>query len=449
MMMLQECLRAVEQAYLKAGPFGRLACAVSGGQDSVALLHLLWHLKKQYGFSLCVLHVHHGLRKESDEEAAFVEALCGSLGVSFFMRRVAVAGDANVEARAREARYQALFDMANEQEAVLTLAHHMDDQAETVLMHLSYGAGNEGLAGMRLYRDGKFRPLLKLTKRQIAALCSEEGYIWREDASNQSERFTRNRLRLSVLPALETVYPAFRQAVAQAADLAAAEADYWQATAAAWCRAHGQNQHGFVWVDRRQIQREHIALQRQVIKYLLTQCRHPVTFERVEALQMMAQGQDRGTAFGGKILLTPSRMHFAWPKVGELLPGTVNFFENSTILGDGVFTQALDADMMKGVVLRTRLPGDVFYPLGASGPQKLKQTLIDKKIDRPFKDSWPLLCRGHEVLWLVGYGPGQTAAVNQNTRRLILAQYDGVLPDGRKRTGGGNHGKPRHSLSGY
>jgi tRNA(Ile)-lysidine synthase len=170
-----------------------VACAISGGPDSLALLALA----VVAGLQVTAIHVDHGLRPESSSEAALVEKAARHFGAAFVSQQVAVAPGPNLEARARRARYDVLPD------GVLT-GHTADDQAETVLLNLLRGAGIDGLAGMRP-TGGAARPLIRVRRSETRALCKEMGLIVVEDPSNADHRFTRNRVRQQLIPCLADI----------------------------------------------------------------------------------------------------------------------------------------------------------------------------------------------------------------------------------------------------
>jgi tRNA(Ile)-lysidine synthase len=200
----------------------RLCCALSGGVDSVVLLEVLVALRARLGFGLEAAHVHHGLGSGADGWAAFCADLCGARGLHLHVFRVEVARDhpGGLEAAARIARHRALAGVDCDW---LVLGHHRDDQAETVLFRLLRGAGVHGVAAMRAIepgdekRAGKLRPLLEESRAGIHAYARAQKLQWVEDDSNADPRFTRNDLRLRILPALEAGFPAARAALARAA----------------------------------------------------------------------------------------------------------------------------------------------------------------------------------------------------------------------------------------
>lgn len=206
-----------------------IAVALSGGLDSCVLLHLAVLHARNAGGSVCALHVHHGLSPNADAWRAHCAAYAATLGVPFDTRAVdVVKGKSGLEAAARKGRYAALGDMCREAGASLLLtAHHLDDQAETVLLQLLRGSGPAGLAGMdaanhapTLLGDDRLliaRPLLGVARADLEAYARAHGLAWVEDESNADPRYTRNALRHGVMPALESAFPGFQQRVARAA----------------------------------------------------------------------------------------------------------------------------------------------------------------------------------------------------------------------------------------
>lgn len=205
-----------------------IAVALSGGRDSVALLHAACAAVADWGAvaRVVALHVHHGLQADADDWDRFCAALCAQWQVGYFVRRVSVQPEAGegLEAAARRARYAALAAMCADSGARLLLfAHHQDDQVETVLLRLFRGAGVAGMAGMPAMRplDEQsgvmlLRPWLDVARDEIDAYCAANALQWIEDPSNTDARYARNALRLH-LPALVSAFPALRANVIQAA----------------------------------------------------------------------------------------------------------------------------------------------------------------------------------------------------------------------------------------
>ena len=199
-------------------PNQTLLIAFSGGLDSRVLLELLAALQKNLNFTLRAMHVHHGLSPNADVWAEFCQATCASLHVPLAISKVKVVTDSGtgVEAAARSARYQALYaDSAD----YIVLAHHEDDQAETLLLQLLRGAGAKGLAAMAMYDENRrlLRPLLNISRSELLAFAKQNNLRWIEDESNENLSYDRNYCRHQVLPVVEQRFPAARQTLARSA----------------------------------------------------------------------------------------------------------------------------------------------------------------------------------------------------------------------------------------
>jgi tRNA(Ile)-lysidine synthase len=199
---------------------GGVVVAVSGGTDSTALLLLLADLAPDLGLVLHVAHFDHRIRRTGPQDAQFVSDLAARVGATFRAGRADAPSKS--EDDARRARYAFLERVAAERRAsAIATGHTRDDQAETVLLHLTRGAGIVGLAGMRPSRDGIVRPLLCIGRAEATAVCAAAGIAPREDPTNRSLRYARNRIRRKVLPELAAINPQVTSALARIADAAA------------------------------------------------------------------------------------------------------------------------------------------------------------------------------------------------------------------------------------
>ena len=212
----------------------RVLVGVSGGLDSMVLLDVLVRIDRWHGGALEVATVDHGQRPESADDAAFVARVATERGLRAHVVRVALPAQASEE-QARDARYAA-FDALGE--AVIALAHHERDQAETLLLQLLRGAGLRGLAGMGFRVGKRARPLLDVPHADLVAYASENHLSWREDATNAHPRFLRNRVRSEVLPLLESLRPGATHAIARTATHIASDQAFIEASVVAW-GAHG------------------------------------------------------------------------------------------------------------------------------------------------------------------------------------------------------------------
>jgi len=209
---------AVRDGGLLAGP-QRVVAMLSGGRDSTCLLDVAVALRGATAVS--ALHVNYGLRGEADADELHCRQLCELLAVALEVVRAARPGGAggNLQAWARSVRYQAAAESAARTGAVVASGHTAEDQVETILYRLAASPGRRALLGMRAREDRLVRPLLGVTREQTAAYCRERGLTWREDSSNEDERFARTRVRQGLLPALAAVHPAARQNVLRTAEL--------------------------------------------------------------------------------------------------------------------------------------------------------------------------------------------------------------------------------------
>ncbi len=289
-------------------PAHRVAVAVSGGADSVALLRVLLDLREELGIVLFVAHFNHQLRgDDSDADERFVAELAATHNLPFFAGRADVRGHAAVhklslEHAARELRYQWLAELAQTQhlDAIAT-AHTSDDQAETVLMKFLRGAGTRGLAGIHpvLTRDDirVVRPLLETTRTEIEHYLRKLNQPWHEDHTNQDTQFTRNRIRHELLPLLERDYnPGIRRLLGEAAELARGEEDLWNSMLGSECWETRVNRHELLLGG---FERLHLALQRLMLKRFLEWNGLAADFQHIEGLRRCALGEGGTVSLAG------------------------------------------------------------------------------------------------------------------------------------------------------
>jgi len=414
--------------------------AVSGGADSVALLHLLAELARRDEIRLHAAHFEHGIRGPASlEDAALVRRLCADWRVPLHegaadVPALAKARGVGLEQAARDARY-AFLRRTQEEIGVdyIALAHHLDDQAETVLMHLLRGSGLRGAVGMRERDNGLWRPLLAVRKAELVDYLRERGIPWREDATNAQADTPRNLIRIEAMPALERAYPGAAQALGRFARLAAAEDDYMAAQTRAFLRAHAEKVppgwrlacvpdapaavvrravHALSGLDAEACLRAEALYRAEKGRAALS---GPLTLERTGNSLYFIAGAPAAAAAP-----LPGEGLAALPGVGEVRASRAAPEPLDTPL-----CQVLDADSLAGACLRTRRPGDFIRPLGLGGRQKLSDYLINHRIDRPMRDAVLLVARGSEVLWAAGVGISETAKLRPLSRgvRLEAREY--------------------------
>jgi len=219
----EELLARVEETGLLSPP-RPLIVLLSGGRDSVCMLDLA--VRARGAAAVTAVHVDYGLRPEAHDDADFCASLCGGLGVELATERpVRPEGPGNLQAWARDVRYAAAARLAEARDATIVTGHTADDQVETILYRLASSPSRRALLGMK-ERDGRLaRPLLGTTRAEVTAYDEERGLTWREDASNESEGYARNRVRHGLLPELEAIHPAAAANVLRTAALLRDEAE--------------------------------------------------------------------------------------------------------------------------------------------------------------------------------------------------------------------------------
>lgn len=425
---------AVRKSYHCIGSPDCVLVALSGGADSVLLLRALLHLRDEAAFELRAVHVNHGLRENAVLDERFCQQLCHAQGVPLEVFHVQVDPRGSTEDAARRARYDAFSQaLSMHPGAVLALAHHMDDQAETVLMHLLYGSGMAGLSGMDALNGAFWRPMLAIRRSQIRQALTQIGQDWREDESNADITYTRNHIRAAAIPLLERITPSAVPAICRAADILHDEdallSDMAQSALAGQC---GQAHQRFVLLGA--LQSQPPAMQRRMLRLYAQQSGIVLDFEQTERLRNLLLEKAGSTANlpqGWHALRTQQRLHLVPPQpVPPMLSGRLQTLPYDGVpLGNGM-QQAFPAHVLaQPIVLRTRKSGDYIRPFGMAGSRKLKDYLIDRQIDQPFRDAWPLVCIGSEVLWVIGVGASETLRVQANDRNVKLLAYTGKLPD--------------------
>lgn len=421
------------EQFVWRGGHRRVLVALSGGADSVALTCLLRELPD--GPELLAAHFEHGIRGEaSREDAAFVRTMCAEWGIPLVeeacdVPALARARGVGLEQAARDARYAFLRRAARAHDCDgICLAHHLDDQAETVLMHLMRGSGLRGLRGMAEEEDGLIRPLLRIRKGELIEYLRARGIPWREDATNQLPDNPRNALRLEVMPRMLAIYPGAQQAISRLSRIARVEDDCLSLQASEFV-ARSVRRLPIGWQVR---ETAHPAILGRAIRLLM-----PLEAEETErVLALYARGGrlqlsgGRGAeATGGRLYLLSGQAPptFEQPleneaDLGEMGRVHMTAWEGGPIRDDP-FTQAMSARAVEGAVLRNRRPGDFIIPLGMTGRQKLSDYLINRRVDRPLRDLTVLLARGSEILWAAGIGLSETARLREGERAVRIA-YD-------------------------
>lgn len=411
--------------------------ALSGGADSVALLLELSQLQKNGVISrLEAAHLHHGIRgKEADADAAFVCALTERLGIPVTVERADVPKIAeeegiSTELAARNARYAFLERVRKDRNLdCIAIGHHRDDQAETLLLHLLRGSGTDGLCGMRVRAGRLIRPMLYTDKAAILAYLDARGQDYCTDATNFETFATRNRIRLTVMPALETVNPAAKRALSEAAAHIAEDVDFLNALADEAEKTCGR--------DRRKL----LALPKPIRLRVLKR-RLPYTdftaadLERLDALLSGQTGDTATLKYGTVAWLDANDLRIGKKETEDFLTpvpcdGSVRL-PNGTLSVESVETAAIpcggsdayiDADRLCGsVIARNLKEGDRFTPFGMRGSKLLSDYLTDRKVPR-FERMMPILCDETGIVWVIGHTVDERMRVRADSGHILHYHY--------------------------
>ncbi len=483
-MSLPELCRQVQNKVLHSitaerlwAPGDTVVVAVSGGADSLCLLHALLAGREEHGARLHVAHLNHCLRPEAAEEATQVAALAGQWGLPVTVGAVDVPAlmqqeGVAAEEAARHARYRFLAGVAQQVgAAAIALGHTADDQAETVLMHLLRGSGLNGLRGMHPRSStapwitagtpptpplSLVRPLLDVSHAETEEYCAACGLHPVADPWNDDLRFLRVRLRREVLPFLERINPNFRQALLRLAQLAAWQDDDLQVLLDAEWPGLARQADAVVRLDlsawshlsrtlrllalRRAVERVRGRLEDVGWEALVAavDLELPVGSEVALVDQVVARREYGTLAVGARVDLLPPPH---WPALGkDRIPVAVPGY---TDLPDGHALQAellpwagekppaggpeeawVDAERCgRSLWLRHRRPGDRFQPLGMAGQKKVQDFFVDAKVPRAERDTVPLLISPRGIVWIVGYRLDERFRVRPETRQVLHLRW--------------------------
>ncbi|MCH4071487.1 tRNA lysidine(34) synthetase TilS [Pseudoramibacter sp.] len=420
----------------------RLIVGVSGGADSMGLL---FYLSTHHAGPVLAVHVHHGIRgRAADEDARLVKTYCAQKEIPCEIEHVDVPALAkkeklSLELAGRQAR-RYIFSRLMQQKGGdrLVLAHHMNDQAETVLMRLIRGTGVSGAAGIRPVSGRTVRPFLCVKKNEIEDYCREKGVPFRVDQTNYDPEFTRNAIRHEMLPQMEKINGKAVNHLAGFADIAEAyqkEIDYWRDTLMArWVKTRAD---GRIALKLHEWHRASPLMQEAIVRKCLIQSGHSmVDVEKRHVALILNRLRDQGTtwdldmphgvevsrryevlyfnksaavrikqkytAFPGEYAVEPKlnldktagpwRIHVRW---GDKIQKN----DNKTYLMNEIFLNY--GRIKKDLWLRGRKPGDLMKIPGV-GTRKVKKFLIDRKVDRDVRAALPFLAAGSRVLWIPG-----------------------------------------------
>ena len=449
----------------------RVVAGVSGGADSVALLEVLYELKEELDLCLFVVHINHGIREEAGEDACYVSDLCEKMKLPFFLfeeniPKLAEKEKCTDEEMGRIYRYRCFNNVMDEVCAdKLAVAHHMDDQAETILFHMIRGTDLAGLGGMRPVSGKVVRPLLCLRKSEITKWLTDRGIDWREDATNSDENYTRNRIRINVIPELQKVND---KAVPHMTYLAARinEYDeYIKKQAYSFIEEFAEDTGNGIRINRQHLLKQDKILAQRVLYELLTsvcKAKKDITGEHILSLYELIDKLSgkklslpyKVTAFNSYEWLHIEREDLpdngddrAWkvdidinglslegqykvdlPDGGTLVFSVMQM--DLSVIGDNSenlqknYTKYFDCDTI-GDTLQIRYPKKEDYLVvdEKGHRKKIGKFYKDVKIPASLRGSLPVLSDASEILWLLGIRRTEAHRITQATKRILAVEY--------------------------
>ena len=424
---------------------------ISGGGDSVCLLFLLSKYQKRRPFHLLGIHVNHGIRgQEALRDQEYAKKLCERLGVPFTVYTYSVPAIAQQEKRSLEEAGRMVRRRAFEEKAaslgkkaVIALAHHENDNAETVLHNLIRGTKAAGMGGIRPIQEigegvAYIRPLLKVTREEIETYLRQQKIPWMIDSTNQELEYTRNRIRHRIIPEMEKINPKAVSHIAQAADTFQAIEEYLTGQADMLYREYVEQRENGYWI-RKELFLEKELMQSYVIRMVLEQAadkKQDLTAFHVESILSLGKGRTGASvSLPGGVLASQvyGDLYVRLPDSGEAplkeLELEIFPWENQQI-PEKTYTKWFDYDKIKSSLeIRHRKPGDFLTIADTGGRKKLKDYFIDCKIPREEREKVTLLAEGSHILWVVGYRISQYYKVTSQTKTVLKVHVKGVDKD--------------------
>ncbi len=430
--------------------------ALSGGPDSMSLLHGLMALKDRFNLRLYAAHVNHMLRGEdSDKDEEGCREFCSDYGIEFFSKRIDIdtmAQEKNIshEMAGREARYEFFIELKNKLGAdKIALAHNLNDQAETILMRLMRGTGLEGLVGIKAVRDYIYiRPLINVARKEIEKYCEENNLPVRVDKTNFESIYSRNKVRLELIPYIEEHFNEdIISTLNRMSTLVKIDEDYITENALKFFQKYCDIKADRVIIYNDAFNLHEAILSRIIRRALLNIKGNMYNLENIHIDNIISV--QKGST--GKFTKIPKdiiaknvygnieivKEKFDCSELNELnieLKLGENYIEELNLkicikvtdnysglkLKCNNNTKYFSFDKeLSNIRLRYRKNGDKFTPLGMKGSRKLKDIFMDMKIPREERDRIPLLCFNEEISWIIGYRISEKFKVHQHTNKIL------------------------------
>ncbi len=440
---------------------------VSGGPDSVCLLHVLCSLQNRLNINkIFVVHVNHMLRgDEAKRDEDYVHNLCGKLGIEvyskeFNIRDIAASKGISLEEAGREVRYEYFDKMAEKLGAnKIAVAHNKNDQAETILLHIVRGTGLDGLKGMDYKRDKIVRPLMDIDRNQIEEYCIKYNLNPITDSSNLESIYTRNKIRLELVPFIDKLLKIDITSNLVKMSLLIKDDNKYieEKTIEMYNQCIVEKDSNSICLDLVLLGKQHTAIQKRILRYAIEVLKGDLKgIEKIhiqDALNLISHGRTGSEihlpcglrikrSYGIiKIFENNKKESIAAVKADEkvAIPGETSFSNCGIILASladdkdigkvnsinqNSLIQFFDYEKLSlGINLRYRKEGDVFRPYKSNGTKKLKEYFIDNKVPREIREKVPIIAMNNEVVWIIGYKISDKFKVTENTKRVLRLEY--------------------------
>ncbi len=434
-----------------------ILAALSGGPDSVALLHIINAIKKEYRITISAIYINHNLRPRASKlEEEFCQKLCDNLDVELILvnediKALSKKNKKGIEETARDFRYGVFEKLTDEYNfSKIALGHHSDDRVETILFRIIRGTGRSGLVGIKPKRGNIIRPLFDITKEEILLYLKQNQMKFCIDQSNKDTKFSRNFVRHKLLPYLrKNMNPAVDKALLNLSENSLAEEEYLEALTL----KNAKKSIKFISSGKIELALERLNcydnwLRRRILRYCLTM----LSINKMAPDKQVIDRLEQKCLKGGKAISLPDKISakiideklVIYRKQKIAFSESIIFKKKSSIkelnaritvkikkIGEielnkkrRSFKVQLDnKKIIPPLLIRSIKAGDRFKPLGLSGTKKIGDYLTDKKVDIIYRDEIPVVCDNKGIIWLVGYEIDQRVKIDKSTKEVLEIEF--------------------------
>lgn len=435
----------------------KIVVGVSGGPDSLCLLHILIKLREEYALTLFVVHINHSLRAEADAEEEYVRKFCKTFNIKFFSEKVDITSltkeyKMSTEEIAREVRYNLFNKTLQEVNAKkIAVAHNANDNAETIIMNLLRGCGPEGLIGIDSVNKNIIRPLITIRRNEIEEYCKENELFPMIDKTNFESIYTRNKIRNDIIPYLQKFNPDIITGLNKLGNIVRYEEEFIEEYINEEYGKIKIADNGKVILDKEKFIDLKLGLQRRILRKAVSEfcgSLKNVSFNTADNAISIIKNSRNGNIVkiitNVKIIINYNRLEFFADReekkdfIYELnIPGVTYIHE----LESYVNIEIADADKVPDVIkekgkkifdiaktgkklyLRNRKNGDYFYPTGMIGTKKIKDFFSDNKIELYKRDRIPIIANEDDIIWVIGMRSSKKFLKDKGTKEVIIINY--------------------------